>query len=157
MRRMSKPVIVTPLAKLLDVLVFQFGGTRASFAAEARITRAQLSQYMNPKPGAQMPGVLVCLKIAVAGRCAPARVLRAANQFAAADLLDKLVGVVKEEPSATFQRQQQITPAELALVRKFRALAARDQRAFALLIERAHAAQLATRDAEAAQARKEGA
>lgn len=139
---MPKNKVVTPLSQLLDVLVHQYGGTCANFASAARITRAQLSHYMNPRPNAQKPGVLVCLKIAVAGHCSPVRVLRAANQHVAADLVEAFVGVPKDDIASHAFRTPQVTPLELTLMHKFRRLATKDQRALTVLIDTAHDANV---------------
>ena len=133
--------VYSPLAELLKVLVFQFGGTRSEFIKSAEITQSQLSHWMNPLSKEKGPGVAACCRMARAGKCSLARMFAAAGHHLYAEIIEELYGH-RDELHRAF-RARSLSAHELAHLTDWRKLTAQEQRIHTTLIKHAHIARAA--------------
>lgn len=121
------PPVDSPLARLLDVLVNQYGGTASTFAKVAHVTPSQLSNWRNPRSREKPPNVAACLRIAFAGHCSFARVLHAANHHAYAKMIEATVTHDAPDRPRAFG-EPRITAHELAHLVDWRKLSPQHKR-----------------------------
>jgi transcriptional regulator with XRE-family HTH domain len=115
-------------------LVSDFGGSRTDFAKAVGVSPSTLSHFLGGR-ASHPPSTEVCLRIALASRVPPTRVLRAAGRTQIAELIEQLYGA-----AAKFRQHVNVTPHEYTHLEQWRKLDDKTRHALQLVVE--HAATL---------------
>jgi len=145
--------VYAALAKLLDTLVHQYGGTKRSFADHVHCSYSQLTHWMNPARTEPGPGVAACIRIAHHGHCSLVRVLYAAGHPDYAIMIEAMYGEPDGE-RRDFGRRV-VSAAEVRHLDDWRKLTEQEKRIHTTLIQAAHIARAAMPPASSSTAQKQ--
>jgi transcriptional regulator with XRE-family HTH domain len=111
----------------LTTLVRRYGGTKRDLAHRIGVSPSRFSRLLTAEAA---PTIELCLNLADATGTSPLVVLRSARFGRVADQLERLFG-----PAVDQQGCYPLTPIECQHVDQWRALAARERKAFTIIIE----------------------